>query len=74
MTGAAALLPKFFVICSLILIATGVGQYFVRPRDPAESLARKLVNRSTITAMLSIAVGIYGLLLGLGVFKLPHLG
>jgi len=71
---AAALLPKFFIVCSVILILTGVAQYFVRPRKPGESAVEKVVNRSTITALMSIAIGILGLLLGLGVVKMPHLG
>jgi hypothetical protein len=70
--GAATLLPKFFVICSVILILTGVAQYLVRPRGPKESLPEKVANRATITALLSIAVGIAGLLLGLGVVAMPH--
>ena len=74
MNPAAALLPKFFIVCSVILILTGVAQYFVRPRKPGESAAEKVVNRSTITALLSVAIGILGLLLGLGVVKMPHFG
>jgi hypothetical protein len=69
---AAALLPKFFVICSVILILTGVAQYFVRPRKDKESLPERIVNRSTITAFLSIAVGVAGLLVGLGIVPMPH--
>ena len=72
MNGAATLLPKFFVICSVILILTGVAQYFVRPRKDRESLPEKIVNRSTITALLSIAVGVAGLLVGLGIVPMPH--
>jgi hypothetical protein len=71
-TGAAALLPRFFVICSAILILAGVAQLFVRPRRANESLAEKIVNRATITALFSVAFGIVGLLLGLGVLPMPH--
>ena len=71
MTGAAALLPKFFVVCSVILMLAGVAQLFVRPRRPSETLAEKLVNRATITALVSLGFGIYGLLLGLGALHLP---
>ena len=66
-------LPKFFAICSVILIATGVMQVFVRPRKDKETLAERLVNRSTITAFISVAVGIVGLLLGAGVIPMVHL-
>jgi hypothetical protein len=65
---AATLLPKFFVICSVILILTGVA----RPRRDKETLPQKIVNRSTITALLSIAVGVAGLLVGLRIVPMPH--
>ncbi|HVX95299.1 MAG TPA: hypothetical protein VHK47_10350 [Polyangia bacterium] len=67
-----ALLPKFFVISSVVLILSGTAQLFVRPRRPNESAAEKIVNRATITAVLSLAMGIAGLLLGLGVLPMPH--
>ena len=72
MNPAAALLPKFFVICSVILILTGVAQYFVRPKKPNENVVEKLANRAVITAVLSIAVGVAGLLVGLGIVPMPH--
>ena len=50
----------------------GVAQVFVRPHAPNESLAAKLINRSTITALFAVAVGVCGLLVGLGVVKMPH--
>ncbi len=74
MNAAAVLLPKFFVLCSVILILTGVAQYLVRPRKPKETLPQKIVNRASITALVSIAVGVAGLLLGLGIIKMPHFG
>jgi hypothetical protein len=74
MTGAAAFLPKFFVICSVILILSGVAQVFVRPRKPNETTLEKLVNRATITALVTVTVGICGLLVGLGVIPMPRLG
>ncbi len=73
MSPAAAFLPKFFAICSVILIATGVLQVFVRPRKERETLAERLVNRSTITALVSVIVGVLGLLLGAGVIPMVHL-
>ncbi len=72
MNPAATLLPKFFVICSVILILTGVAQYFVRPRRDKETLPEKIANRATITALLSIAFGLAGLLVGLGIVPMPH--
>ena len=72
MNGAAAFLPKFFVVCSAILILSGIAQFLVRPRGAKESLAHKIANRATVTAIVSVGFGIYGLLLGLGVLHLPH--
>ena len=73
MSPAASFMPKFFAICSVILIATGVLQVFVRPRKERETLAERLVNRSTITAVVSVVVGVLGLLLGAGVIPMVHL-
>ena len=69
--NAAAVFPRFLVICSIILIIAGVAQIFVRPRGEGETPLQKLVNRATITALVSLAFGIAGLLYGFGVFKLP---
>lgn len=68
----AALLPKFFVISSVILILSGTAQLLVRPRKPNESTAEKIVNRATLTALISVAIGLAGLLLGLGVLPMPR--
>jgi hypothetical protein len=70
--GPAALLPKFFVISGVILILSGVGQTFVRPRRPNETLAEKLLNRAAITALLSLAIGVAGILVGVGVLPMPR--
>jgi hypothetical protein len=69
----AAFLPKFFIISSVILILSGVAQVFVRPRKPNETAVEKIVNRATLTAVISLAIGIAGLLLGLGVLPMPKL-
>jgi uncharacterized membrane protein YfcA len=70
----AATLPKFFVVCSVILLLTGVAQFLVRPRKDKETLAERFINRSTITAVLSLCIGLLGLLFGLGVLPMPKLG
>ena len=70
--NAAALFPRFLIICSIILLISGVAQVFVRPRADDETLLQKIINRSTITALVTVAFGIAGLLYGLGVFKLPR--
>lgn len=67
------LVARFFVISSVILILTGVAQVFVRPRRGKESVVEKVVNRATITALLSVTMGVLGLLLGLGVLPMPRL-
>jgi len=69
---AARLLPKFFILCSVILILTGVAQYLVRPRQQGENARQRAVNRSSITALISVAIGVLGLLLGLGILKMPR--
>ena len=69
--NAGALFPRFLVICSVILIIAGVAQIFVRPRKDKESALEKVVNRATITALVSLAFGLAGLLYGLGIFKMP---
>jgi uncharacterized membrane protein YfcA len=73
MSPAAAFLPKFFVICSVILMITGVMQVLVRPRKERETPAERFINRATITAFVSLVVGVLGLLLGLGVIPMVHL-
>lgn len=70
--NAAALFPRFLIICSIILLISGVAQVFVRPRADNETALQKIINRSTITALVTVAFGIAGLLYGLGVFKLPR--
>ena len=70
--NAAAMFPRFLIICSIILIIAGVSQVLVRPRGEKETLLEKLVNRATITAVVSLAIGIAGLLFGLGIFKMPR--
>lgn len=68
-----ALLSKFFLISSVILILSGVAQAFVRPRKPNETLPEKILNRATLTAIISLAIGVAGLLFGLGVLPMPKL-
>jgi len=70
--NAVAAFPRFLVICSVILMISGIAQVFVRPRKEKETVLEKIVNRSTITAMVSIAFGIAGLLFGLGILKMPR--
>jgi hypothetical protein len=48
-------------------------QVLVRPRKERETMAERLINRATITAFVSLIVGILGLLLGLGIIPMIHL-
>jgi hypothetical protein len=67
----AAFLSKFFVISSVILILSGTAQLFVRPRKPNENIVAKILNRATLTAIISLTIGAAGLLIGLGVLPMP---
>lgn len=73
MSPAAAFLPKFFIICSVILIGAGLAQVAFRPRRDGESRAERFINRSTITAVITVAFGVLGLLVGLGLLPMVHL-
>ncbi len=70
--NAVAMFPRFLIICSVILIIAGLAQVFFRPRGENETVVEKFVNRATITALVSLAFGIAGLLFGLGVLKMPR--
>jgi hypothetical protein len=70
--NAVAMFPRFLIICSVILILAGLAQVFFRPRGENETAVEKVVNRATITALVSLAFGIAGLLFGLGVLKIPR--
>jgi hypothetical protein len=67
----AAFLSKFFVISSVILMLSGTAQLFVRPRKPNENALQKILNRAALTAIISLAIGAAGLLIGLGVLPMP---
>jgi hypothetical protein len=74
MNPALAFMPKFFVISGAILVLSGLAQVFVRPRKPDETLKERLLNASTLRAAVFVPVGVLGVLLGLGIIPLPHLG
>ena len=61
------------MICSVILIVAGLAQVAFRPRRDRETSAERFVNRSTITAVITVTFGILGLLVGLGVIPMVHL-
>lgn len=74
MNSALALMPKFFVISGVVLIVSGVAQVFVRPRKAGESAAQKVLNASVLRAVVFVTCGLLGVLLGLGVIPMIHLG
>lgn len=72
MNSALAFMPKFFVIGGLILVASGVGQWFVRTRKPDETMSEILGNRATLKMIVFVSVGVFFTLVGFGVIPIPH--
>ena len=72
MNPALAFMPKFFVIGGLVLVASGLGQWFVRARKPNETPAEMFGNRATLKLVVFVSVGIFFTLLGFGVIPFPH--
>lgn len=61
---------KFFAIGGVILILSGVMQFFVRPRKAGE---HPYLNRGAIWAAFCVAVGLAAILVGAGVIPLASL-
>jgi preprotein translocase subunit Sss1 len=74
MNPALAFMPKFFVISGAVLVISGIAQVFVRPRKPSETFNERLLNAAMLRAAVFVPVGVLGILLGLGIIPLPHLG
>ena len=72
MNPALAFMPKFFVITGSILVLSGLGTWFVRARKDNETVPEMLASRATLKAIVFVAVGLAGVLLGLGVIPFPH--
>lgn len=72
MNPALAFMPKFFVITGSILVISGLGTWFVRARKDSETMVEMLASRATLKAIVFVAVGLAGVLLGLGVIPFPH--
>lgn len=67
--------PRVFVVLGGILVATGVLQAIVRPRRPHEQQGlQRFLNRGTIWAAFCVAVGVVGILVGVGVIPVPTQG
>lgn len=73
MNPALSFMPKFFVIGGLILVLSGVAQWWVRRRDDGEeTIAQMLGSRATLKMIVFVSVGIFFTLLGAGVIPFPH--
>jgi hypothetical protein len=73
MNPALSFMPKFFVIGGLILVLSGVAQWWVRRRnDEQETLAQLLGSRATLKMIVFVSVGIFFTLLGAGAIPFPH--
>ena len=70
--ATAALMPKFFVICGVVLVLSGVGQALVRPRKQRETQGQKWINPATMKAVLFVTVGVLGILVGVGIIPIPR--
>lgn len=64
---------RFFILGGAILIATGILQLFVRPRQRHEVGMQRFVNRGTIWSFFCVLVGVLAILVGVGVVPLARL-
>jgi len=66
MNNLAAYGHKFFLFGGAILIATAILQILIRPRSKDRTRAARLLDATTIKAVLFVAVGILAILVGTG--------
>ncbi|MDZ4694847.1 MAG: hypothetical protein SGI86_06820 [Deltaproteobacteria bacterium] len=59
-------MKSFFLFSGVLLMASGILQVFVRPRANKENLLTRIVNRSTVRAVVFVLVGAVGVLVGTG--------
>ena len=57
---------KFFLIGGAILIATAVLQVLIRPRPQNKTPGVRLLDATTIKAVLFVSVGVLAILVGTG--------
>lgn len=62
----------FFLLSGVLLIVSGVLQAIIRPRGERESTLARILNRSTLRAVVFVCVGVVGVLVGVGVLHLPR--
>ncbi len=60
-------MKSFFLFSGVLLVASGILQVFVRPRADKENLLTRIVNRSTIRAVVFVLVGAVGVMVGTGI-------
>lgn len=61
---------KFFLVGGAILIATAVLQFLTRPRPKDKARPVRLLDASTLKAVLFVSVGIVAILLGAGIIPM----
>lgn len=58
---------RIFALGGAILVVSGILQVLVRPRAPNEKPADRFMNRSVLRAVLFVVVGLFAILVGMGV-------
>jgi len=59
-----------FILGGVVLIASGVLQLFIRPRDPGRAKAARLLDAGTVRSIFFVLMGLLVLLVGLRVIPL----
>ena len=62
-----------FVLGGVILIASGLLQVVVRPRPTGEARPMRFLNGAVVRAVMFVTVGVFAILVGLGVIPLVQL-
>jgi len=57
---------KFFLVGGAILIATAALQVLIRPRPENKALGLRLLDATTIKAVLFVTIGVLAILVGTG--------
>ena len=67
---AIAALPRFFLISGAVLVVTGLLKLWILPRREGASPLEHWLSRGSLWAVFCVAVGVAGVLVGLGVIPL----
>jgi hypothetical protein len=68
--NTAAYAYKFFFGSGILLIAIAALQMLLRPRAKGRAFALSLLDATTIRAILFVTMGIFSILVGMGVIPL----